>query len=646
MPQPTTDEFIINTTWPYAGSGLADVATLTNGNIVVTWAAYDYDYVSVFGRIYQPDGTPIGDDDLIIHGSNISEVELLALDNGGFAVVTSEDSLFDDDQSILFTYTFDAAGNALSDQQVEPGGWPLTFGAEIVSRSDGGYSILYTDERYTIGEGDGGFGFNNFIRHFTAEGEPIGGNKYLNRSFPGDQSFPEAARLTNGNNVALWTDKASDGKIVTKGAILDADGGFVGDEFTLLEDVAVADVGALTNGKFVVLWVDEAPRTGPDQTTYLYGQVFGEDGRAESTKFLINTTSAESLGDPNVAALQGGGFVVVWNQWSQEPDDRSKAFGQAFSEYGVHVDGNFLIDQTPPSAPKGGNFSVEVTGTHDGGFFVSYESTTIDERGSAIVGRVYSGLTAEEASRGGPTLPTEGADLIVGRARDEQLWGLGGDDTIFGAGGRDLIWGGSGADRILGGIGNDAVRGGFDNDTIYGQGGDDRLFGEAGHDLIAGGGGKDEIFGGIGDDRLSGDDGDDRLFGEAGNDTLAGGVGNDTLTGGQDADHLTGGYGADLFVFNSAFETRVWGRDTITDFQQSQNDRIALRAMDADTTLRGDQAFDFIGRAKFSGDAGELRFEHRDGNTLISGDVNGDGKADFAIQLIGRIALDLDDFIL
>jgi len=38
--------------------------------------------------------------------------------------------------------------------------------------------------------------------------------------------------------------------------------------------------------------------------------------------------------------------------------------------------------------------------------------------------------------------------------------------------------------------------------------------------------------------------------------------------------------------------------------QRDQND---LRRLDANATRKGDQAFDFIADAKFSGEAGELR---------------------------------------
>jgi hypothetical protein len=68
--------------------------------------------------------------------------------------------------------------------------------------------------------------------------------------------------------------------------------------------------------------------------------------------------------------------------------------------------------------------------------------------------------------------------------------------------------------------------------------------------------------------------------------------------------------------------------------------------MDANSTVAGDQAFAFIGAAAFTHHAGEVRFAASGGNTIVSGDVNGDGVADFNIVLTGAITLVAADFTL
>ncbi len=54
----------------------------------------------------------------------------------------------------------------------------------------------------------------------------------------------------------------------------------------------------------------------------------------------------------------------------------------------------------------------------------------------------------------------------------------------------------------------------------------------------------------------------------------------------------------------------------------------------------------FIDSQAFHDVAGELRFQKTSTDTFISGDVNGDGKADFSIKLTGLVTLSASDFIL
>ncbi len=57
-----------------------------------------------------------------------------------------------------------------------------------------------------------------------------------------------------------------------------------------------------------------------------------------------------------------------------------------------------------------------------------------------------------------------------------------------------------------------------------------------------------------------------------------------------------------------------------------------------------DNAFTFIGSAAFSGTAGELRSFTINGNTVVRGDVDGDGVADLEIFINGEFTLTVHDF--
>jgi serralysin len=151
------------------------------------------------------------------------------------------------------------------------------------------------------------------------------------------------------------------------------------------------------------------------------------------------------------------------------------------------------------------------------------------------------------------------------------------------------------------------------------------------------------LHGDIGDNMLYGGAGNDKLHGYRGRDYLSGGDGSDQLRGGRGKDNLVGGDEGDVFVFRSVAQAGLGhARDVIRDFSDADGDKINLREIDADSKAAGNQAFALIGADGFSGKAGELQY--LDG--VVAGDVNGDRKADFQIEIANDRPLDAGDFLL
>jgi len=230
-----------------------------------------------------------------------------------------------------------------------------------------------------------------------------------------------------------------------------------------------------------------------------------------------------------------------------------------------------------------------------------------------------------------------GADSIRGI---ENVFGGDGDDRLSGDGENNVLVGGEGNDTVSFASDSAGVTADLLAGTVFGN--------ESGIDAIDG---FENVTGGEGNDTLSGDNGPNRLVGGGGkdvlrgrlaNDTLVGGDGEDTLDGGDGLDHLFGGGGNDVFDFNAVWESPPnLGRDVIGDFENpgpADGDLIDVSDI---------AAFAFIGTGPFTGGGAELRVEQSGSHTLVAGDANGDGVADFEIQVTETAATDFtaDDFV-
>lgn len=351
----------------------------------------------------------------------------------------------------------------------------------------------------------------------------------------------------------------------------------------------------------------------------------------------------------------------------------------------------------------GGNDTIVYDGARDASMDLRAATLQYEEGGGGRVSYAYgihggftiaNGVTIENARTGSGNDTINGNDVannLSSGAGNDTLVGGAGDDTLNGGAGTDTLSGGAGADTFVFAAGDSGVGTGRDVVTDFARGSDridlqalgatafiqDRLFsGTAGEvravslsgmtiieldsdgdgaadfqleltdvigldsqdfvNLIAGAtAGDDYILGTANDDTINGLGGNDSLFGRAGNDVLDGGSGNDRLSGGLGRDTLSGGSGSDVFLFGSAAESPTGSPDQVLDF--ASGDQIDVSGLGGLT---------FIGTRDFSGNAAELHYEKYRDYTLVEADVDGDGLADFQLELVGRQQLTSADFIL
>jgi hypothetical protein len=355
----------------------------------------------------------------------------------------------------------------------------------------------------------------------------------------------------------------------------------------------------------------------------------------------------------------------------------------------------FRIDGAAGSGEIGSR--VEAAGDVNNDGFADLAISTFgagEGNGPGAAYLLYGRLPATSVARYGTEIGqaiqgSGGADSLFGRGGADELYGGNGSDNLIGGDGNDLLEGGNGMDRLRGSAGDDILHGGAGDDRLEGGAGTNVLEGGEGNDTYILGFGTNIVFdtGGLydvviaatsidlddyagsgieryslvrnhaggtisgtdGNDvfsasgwivTLDGEDGDDRLTGADGSSEIfIGGLGTDYMSSGpKDFDDPWLGQlsGRDTFVFRDVVETAVGeARDVIDWFA---DDWIDLRQIDANTGRTGNQAFSFIS-GPFTGTAGELRVEFVPGAdrdtqyNLVSGDVDGDGLADFEIEV-------------
>ncbi|HTV68875.1 MAG TPA: calcium-binding protein [Rhizobiaceae bacterium] len=395
---------------------------------------------------------------------------------------------------------------------------------------------------------------------------------------------------------------------------------------------------------------------GSDHSIEVDGRITGGGVAIWLGDGVADNSNSLKIGATGVVQSVGANAIVV--------NGHSNSFENA-GRIEATINGLFL------NGPSGsGSTRVENTGTidvganaisHVGGTqtveifnrgFIRGDSEAIVASGSGVDKVYNTGTIIGAVSLGG------GDDLFDGRGGSL-------NGVVFGEDGNDRLFGDSGADYLVGGDGNDEMRGGRGNDFYLSDVASDLIVELAGQGTDAILSYKSRTLGanienlelltntasfGIGNtlaNSITGDSMNNTLRGLAGKDTLLGNKGDDKLTGGIGADKLTGGLGADRFIFNSVAESRAAGGiDKIVDFSRAQKDKIQLDLIDADTTQAGNQAFSFIGTKAFSGKAGELRYAKASSGSIITADLNGDGKADFTVISDVAVNFSKGDFVL
>ena len=193
-----------------------------------------------------------------------------------------------------------------------------------------------------------------------------GGDDYLIAgNLPGDQTAPQAAINATGGWL-VWQDNAADGDgLGIKAQRLNAALTQAGAQFRVnvqgANDQEKPQIALLNDGGAVFVW--QGGRVGFQK---IYARFMAANGAFITTgDILVNTYTNEFQVDASVATLADGSVVVVWGSYGQD-GNRQGIYGQRFSAAGVKLGDEFRVNnftlnnQRTPSvaALTNGNFVV------------------------------------------------------------------------------------------------------------------------------------------------------------------------------------------------------------------------------------------------------------------------------------------------
>ena len=328
--------------------------------------------------------------------------------NGNFVVVWSG----------VFGQRFSAEGARLGDEfRVNSYTTGVNSEPHVASDASGNFVVVWHSQ------GQDGSGFGTFAKRYSAAGVPLGAEFQVNTFTTGNQGEASVASNASGNFVVVWTSEFQDGggpgppgsdhgvfgqRFSAAGVPLGAE--FRVNTFTLFEQ-GLPSVASDPSGNFVVVWQSYF-QDGNNRG--IFGQRFSAAGAPLGAEFRVNTFTLFLQARPSVASDASGNFVVTWT--SQYQDGPSfGVFGQRFSAAGTPLGAEFRVNTFTASH----QWLSSVASDASGNFVVAWQSEGQDGGGPGPPGG-DSGVFGQRFSAAGAPL---GAEFRVNTfTPDVQAW--------------------------------------------------------------------------------------------------------------------------------------------------------------------------------------------------------------------------------
>lgn len=304
-----------------------------------------------------------------------------ALEGGGYVVAWTSNQQ-DGSNEGVYAQRYDANGAAVGGEfQVNSETSNSQDDPSVVGLSGGAFVVVWSS-RNQDGHNTGVFG-----QRYDVNGDPAGSEFQVNTETFNKQEDVDVAALTGGGFVVTWESQNQDGSSRgVYGQRYDASGNTAGSEFQV--NTATSDaqehssVAALQDGGFFVVWQSYI---GGSYGYGAYGQRYDASGAAVGGEVTINTEFSDDQTDPVIATLDSGDFVVAWRSANQDGDSGG-IYAQRFDASGNKVEFELQVNSTT----AGDQSEPSITALSDGGFLIAWQSAGQDGSGNGIYAQRYS----------------------------------------------------------------------------------------------------------------------------------------------------------------------------------------------------------------------------------------------------------------
>lgn len=492
------------------GSGIGQsIVALGDGSYAVIYrgSAVAGAGSSIYTQHYDVSGNPLGAVKQVSGAAltNESQATVAALADGGYVVVWSHNG--GSSSSAIYAQRFDAQGDAVGGPAQLTTDGPRKYMPGVTGLSDGGYLItIYqnaelTFQRYDangqpvgsrqalspavdlmISVSDEGAAITKTVEMtdgrvmivwgvgqsdqrslaaqiIDATGAKLGAAFFINTQTHILQEPPSFAALSDGRFAVAWVSSDDENAIVVQ--LFDGQGTKVGAEITVNSSLYAQDpptITALENGRYVVTWSwsgQDDPNSAPGQNGGVYSQILDADGTKVGPVSVVNATVVGDQFDPEIVALAGGGYVVIWTDYLNTGSASFEINAQVFSATGVKIGDELGINVNETNAQRlqkitalaGGGFAVTWLDSSDGKYYTrtfvnDTEQATVSETASATSALTVSGVANLRELDIDTITISDGGSVTLSKAVADALIDISGF-RITGAGG--VVVGGTGA---------------------------------------------------------------------------------------------------------------------------------------------------------------------------------------------------------